>query len=84
MSPRRCSVSCWTRRRTSSNAVDASFTTWNASSNGDGVGQLVTDRVGVATEPVEGGVLDGDLHVQALVLEPISVDRAGTALDGVQ
>ena len=38
--------------------------------HGDGVGQLVADRVGIATERVQGGMLDGDLHVHAVFGEP--------------
>ena len=52
--------------------------------HGDGVGQLVADRVGIATERVQGGMLDGDLHVHAVFGEPVGVDLPRTALDRIQ
>ena len=52
--------------------------------HGDGVEQLVADRVGIATERVQGGMLDGDLHVHAVFGEPVGVDLPRTALDRIQ
>ncbi len=40
------------------------------------VGQLVADRVGVATEWVQGGMLDGPRHIHALLGQPVGVDFA--------
>ena len=49
--------------------------------HGDGVGQLVADRVGIATERVQGGMLDGDLHVHAVFGEPVGVDLPPNGVD---
>ena len=50
----------------------------------DRVGQLVADRVGVAPERIQRCVLDGDGDLEALLLEPVGVDGAGTTFDGLE
>jgi hypothetical protein len=63
--------------------VEASLTTWNASSNRDRVREFLADGVGVAAEWVEGGGLDGHSELEAVVLEPVGVRGAASAFDGV-
>ena len=47
----------------------------------DGVGQLVADRVGVAAERVQRGVLDAGDELGQLGLEPVCQQRSGLPLD---
>ena len=49
-----------------------------------GVGQLAADRVHVAAERVKRGMLDADRDCHTLVSQPVGVDLAGAALDGVE
>lgn len=52
--------------------------------HGDRVGQLVTDRVGVAAKRIERGVLDPGGELAGLLLEPVGVRGPGPARDDVQ
>ncbi len=50
----------------------------------DRVGQLVADRVRVATERVQCGVLDGHSDLKPFLLEPIGVSGPGPSLDRIE
>jgi hypothetical protein len=50
----------------------------------DGIGEAVMNRVSVAAERIQGGVVDAVNEALRLVLQPCFVDTSGAAHNGIQ